>query len=154
MGLCIYMTENILAFLWRALPVEVVHGVTGIAGNLIETLSSAYRLLNSILIIQNFIIWRRKGRLLTRSWPDWATLYCTYSSTLPFMVTLTPEARKRPPKRLLKIWLPSSVAVAWLVISIPGNEKSAMSKGRVQIKRISAPINLTCCEAIKNAVLA
>lgn len=39
------------------------------------------------------------------------------------MVTLTPEARNRPPKRLLKIWLPSSVAVAWLVISIPGEEK-------------------------------
>lgn len=36
--------------------VEVVHGVTGVAGNLVETLSSAYRLLNSILIIQNFII--------------------------------------------------------------------------------------------------
>lgn len=67
MGLCIYMTENILAFLRRVLPVEVVHGVTGVAGNLIETLSSAYRLLNSILIIQNFIIWRRKRRLLTRS---------------------------------------------------------------------------------------
>lgn len=42
---------------------------------------------------------------------------------LPFIVTLTPEARNRPPKRLLKIWLPSSVAVAWLVISIPGGEK-------------------------------
>lgn len=39
------------------------------------------------------------------------------------MVTLTPEARNSPPKRLLKIWLPSSVAVAWLVISIPGEEK-------------------------------
>ena len=38
---------------------------------------------------------------------------------VPFMVTLTPEARNRPPKRLLKIWFPSSVAVAWLVISIP-----------------------------------
>lgn len=44
------------------------------------------------------------------------------------MVTLTPEARNRPPKRLLKIWFPSSVAVAWFVISIPEerrNEKSA-----------------------------
>lgn len=39
------------------------------------------------------------------------------------MVTLTPEARKRPPKRLLKIWLPSKVAVAWLVISIPEEEE-------------------------------
>lgn len=37
----------------------------------------------------------------------------------PFIVTLTPDARNKPPKRLLKIWLPSNVAVAWFVISIP-----------------------------------
>lgn len=41
---------------------------------------------------------------------------------VPFIVTLTPDARNKPPKRLLKIWLPSSVAVAWLVISIPWNK--------------------------------
>lgn len=47
---------------------------------------------------------------------------------LPFMVTLTPEARKRPPKRLLKIWLPSKVAVAWLVISIPEGGGTGQSR--------------------------
>ena len=38
---------------------------------------------------------------------------------LSFIVTLTPDAKNKPPNRLLKIWLPSSVAVAWFVISIP-----------------------------------
>lgn len=36
--------------------VEVVHGVTGVAGDLVETLSSANCLLNGILVIQNLVI--------------------------------------------------------------------------------------------------
>lgn len=53
---------------------------------------------------------------------------------LPFMVTLTPEARKRPPKRLLKIWLPSKVAVAWLVISIPEGGGTGQSRPSHNVK--------------------
>lgn len=49
-----------------SLPVEVVHGVTGVAGDLVETLSSAHRLLNGILVIQNLVIWRRRDSELTR----------------------------------------------------------------------------------------
>lgn len=37
-------------------PVEVVHGVTGVAGDLVETLSSAHSLLYGILVIHNLII--------------------------------------------------------------------------------------------------
>lgn len=37
-------------------PVEVVHGVTGVAGDLVETLSSAHCLLNGVLVIQNLIV--------------------------------------------------------------------------------------------------
>lgn len=40
----------------RCLPVEVVHGVTGVAGDLVETLSSAHCLLNGVLVIQNLIV--------------------------------------------------------------------------------------------------
>lgn len=82
------------------------------------------------------------------------------------MVTLTPEARNRPPKRLLKIWLPSSVAVAWLVISIPGEEKEKFvisTKKRQKLRHYlysygvgfwKKQKKLTCSEAVKNAVLA
>uniref|UniRef100_A0A6B0U8P5 Putative secreted protein n=1 Tax=Ixodes ricinus TaxID=34613 RepID=A0A6B0U8P5_IXORI len=38
----------------------------------------------------------------------------------------TPLARQRPPKRLLKIWLNSRVAVALLVISTPAASPSKM----------------------------
>lgn len=44
------------------LPVEVVHGVTGVAGDLVETLSSAHCLLNGILVIQNLIVCQRVKR--------------------------------------------------------------------------------------------
>ena len=54
---------------------------------------------------------------------------------LPFIVTLTPEARKSPPKRLLKIWFASRVAVAWFVISIPAEK-------------------ITCSELLSNLSLA
>lgn len=37
-------------------PIEVVHGVTSVAGDLVETLPSAHSLLDGILIIQNLII--------------------------------------------------------------------------------------------------
>ena len=37
-------------------PVEVVHGVTGVAGDLVETLSSAHRFLDGVLVIHYFII--------------------------------------------------------------------------------------------------
>lgn len=47
------------------LPVEVVHGVTGVAGDLVETLSSAHCLLNGILVIQNFIICKKSDGELT-----------------------------------------------------------------------------------------
>lgn len=36
--------------------VEVVHGVTGVAGDLVEALSSAHCFLNGILVILNFIV--------------------------------------------------------------------------------------------------
>lgn len=72
------------------------------------------------------------------------------------MVTLTPEARKRPPKRLLKIWLPSKVAVAWLVISIPEEEE-----GQVRLRPCDPPAaggraagSPTGGKAVKDAVLA
>lgn len=37
-------------------PIEVVHGVTGVAGDLVETLSSAHSLLNGVLVIQDLVI--------------------------------------------------------------------------------------------------
>lgn len=80
------------------------------------------------------------------------------------MVTLTPEARNSPPKRLLKIWLPSSVAVAWLVISIPGEEKenqhheemktetlvafSKLNRNQIQTKLCKVPRNIRETDAI------
>lgn len=36
--------------------VEIVHGVTGVAGDLVETLSSAHSLLDGILVVQDLII--------------------------------------------------------------------------------------------------
>lgn len=42
------------------LPVEVMHGITGVAGDLVETLSSAHSLLYGILVIHNLIIWQRR----------------------------------------------------------------------------------------------
>lgn len=38
------------------LPVEVMHWVTGVAGDLVETLSSAHGLLNGILVIEDLIV--------------------------------------------------------------------------------------------------
>lgn len=63
-------------------------------------------------------------------WQQWLLIPLSYhgiscvfigrtNSNIPFIVTLTPDAKNKPPNRLLKIWLPSSVAVAWFVISIP-----------------------------------
>lgn len=40
-------------------PVEVVHGVGGVAGDLVETLSSAHSFLYGILVIHYLIIWKR-----------------------------------------------------------------------------------------------
>lgn len=92
-----------------------MHGVTGVAGDLVETLSSAHRLLDGVLVVEDLVVWGEgPGRSVKADLCRWAE-----RQPLPFMVTLTPEARNRPPKRLLKIWLPSRVAVAWLVISIP-----------------------------------
>lgn len=48
------------------LPVEVVHGVTGVAGDLVETLSSTHRLLNGILVIQNLIICEEEEQTMSR----------------------------------------------------------------------------------------
>lgn len=94
-----------------------MHGVAGVAGDLVETLSSAHRLLDGVLVVEDLVVWAGEEGAAVRAGPGGGGgAWTTY---LPFMVTLTPEARKRPPKRLLKIWLPSSVAVAWLVISIP-----------------------------------
>lgn len=39
-----------------AVPVEVVHGVAGVAGDLVETLSSAHGLLYGVLVVQDLII--------------------------------------------------------------------------------------------------
>lgn len=38
------------------LPVEIVHWIAGVTGNLVQALTSAYSLLNSILIVHYFII--------------------------------------------------------------------------------------------------
>lgn len=44
-------------------PVEVVHGVAGVAGDLVETLASAHRLLDGVLVALDLIVWRqREGR--------------------------------------------------------------------------------------------
>lgn len=43
---------------------------------------------------------------------------------LPLWIGFTPDAKQRPPKRLLNIWLCSSVAVALLVISMPAARPS------------------------------
>lgn len=41
-------------------PVEVVHGVTGVAGDLVETLASAHRLLDGVLVALDLIVWRQR----------------------------------------------------------------------------------------------
>lgn len=114
------------------LPVEVVHGVAGVAGDLVETLAPAHRLLNGVLVVEDLVVWGEEpgvragfGAVGAGAGPE---------AGLPFMVTLTPEARKRPPKRLLKIWLPSNVAVAWLVISIPEGGGTGQSRHPIMSK--------------------
>lgn len=42
------------------LPVEVVHGVTGVAGDLVETLPSAHRLLDGVLVALDLIVCRHR----------------------------------------------------------------------------------------------
>lgn len=64
---------------------------------------------------------RRKGNE-KYNWVSMSANWVRGTMKAPFIVTLTPDARNNPPKRLLKIWLPSRVAVAWLVISIPRHE--------------------------------
>ena len=39
-----------------ALPVEIVHWVAGVAGYLVEALTSAHSLLNGILVVHDFVI--------------------------------------------------------------------------------------------------
>ena len=43
-------------------PVEVVHGVTGVAGDLVQTLPSAHRLLDGVLVIHYFVVWPWRKR--------------------------------------------------------------------------------------------
>lgn len=58
-----YHSKTLLfTYLSKDLPVEVVHGVTGVAWDLVQTLSSAYRLLNGILIVLNFVIWHKSNK--------------------------------------------------------------------------------------------
>ncbi len=40
-----------------ALPVEIVHGVAGVTGNLVQALTSAHCLFYGILIVHDFIIY-------------------------------------------------------------------------------------------------
>ncbi len=40
------------------LPVEIVHGVAGVTGNLVQALTSAHRLFYSILIVHDFVIYK------------------------------------------------------------------------------------------------
>lgn len=68
---------------------------------------------------------------------------------VPFIVTLTPDARNNPPKRLLKIWLPSRVAVAWLVISIPSNNNNKT----VHITELLVPISKAYCTSLRRVCL-
>lgn len=44
------------------LPVKIVHWVAGVTWNLVQALTSAHSLFNGILIVHDFIIWRRDGR--------------------------------------------------------------------------------------------
>ena len=130
----------------RWLPVKIVHWIAGVTGNLVQALTSADSLLDSILIVHDFIICRGRERregsgLSMPSRPIHSTGFNSSVTHLwieqplffrsPFIVTLTPDARNNPPKRLLKIWLPSNVAVAWFVISMPVRE--TQSQPLVQI---------------------
>lgn len=45
------------------LPVEVMHGVTRVTGDFIQTLPSTHGLLNGVLIIQNFVICHKTRRI-------------------------------------------------------------------------------------------
>lgn len=40
----------------RSLPVEVVHGVAGVTGNLVQALASVHRLFDGVLIVHYFVI--------------------------------------------------------------------------------------------------
>lgn len=36
-----------------------MHGVAGVAGDLVETLSSAHRLLDGVLVVEDLVVWGR-----------------------------------------------------------------------------------------------
>lgn len=44
------------------LPVKIVHWVAGVTWNLVQALTSAHSLFNSILIVHYFIIWKKESR--------------------------------------------------------------------------------------------
>ncbi len=114
-------TEVSDGFSGGALPVKIVHWIAGVTGNLVQALTSAHRFLYGILIVHDFVVCEDEMRI-TFTYGPLDHEGSKDASTLPFIVTLTPDARNNPPKRLLKIWLPSNVAVAWFVISIPATD--------------------------------
>lgn len=92
------------------LPVEVVHGVTGVAGDLVETLSSAHCLLNGILVIQNLIVWQKvkRGRWL-ESWYD--QLGTTVSLSTDYQATFHGDVDSRGQKQAPKAIVEDLVAL-------------------------------------------
>lgn len=48
-----------------------MHGVTGVAGDLVETLSSAHRLLDGVLVALDLIVWRQRGERTVQTRIHW-----------------------------------------------------------------------------------
>lgn len=155
-------TQDFCTLLWRGLPVEVVHGVTGVAGNLVETLPSAHRLLDGVLIIQNLVIWRGGNG---GYWPHRDLT----EATLPrraqnWPVTFHGDIDPRGQEQAAEAIVENLVALQccggvvsdfntwkWEIFhELKRRDKQTM----MMMMMMSAPIKLTCCEAIENAVLA
>lgn len=105
----------------RSAAIKIVHWEWRVGRDLVEALPAIDRLLYRILVTEDFVSCNKKylfchgTRLLVSQFT---------TSPIPLQVGVTPEARHRPPKRLLNIWLSSNVAVALLVISIPAASPS------------------------------
>lgn len=128
--------------------VEIVHRERRVGRYFVQTLSRGNCSLHGVLVVMDTIGWKQdkqsftqnsKKVLLTVHTELLVVIFkhsSTFSNHFFFSITTkssvylhlamgcTPDARHRPPKRLLKIWLSSSVAVALLVISTPAAKPS------------------------------
>lgn len=119
----------------RSLPVEVVHGVAGVAGDLVEALPSAHCFLNGILVIQNLIIWQRgagneiRKQILT-AWNQAGQSGNVQKAAVTFHGDVNPRGQKQASEAIVE-------------------DLVAFQCGCGVVSDFD-----TCSEAVKNAVLA